>query len=306
MVGVILCSKARFFSAASTLSMSAISRSAARVSCTLRQVSSTSEEVMPWCTKRASGPTISARWVRKAMTSCLVSRSISSIRATSKMASPGLGPDGLGGFLRDYAEFRQRVRRMRLDLEPDLEARLRPPRWRPFPGGYSGGSSRAPKQRRRGARGDFRPNRFFTPRFNRSRRRETTRKGGGVENLADGPQPSRRRPRLQVGQPALDRKADKLRVGSHAGLGLDEIVIVLNGLHAEIEVCGDLLLGRAGSQLPQDFDLPLSQLIERSIATGPGFPSASTWAMSSLIARSPRATARIAWISAAGSLPLVT
>ena len=31
MVGVILCSKARFFSAASTLSMSAISRSAARV-----------------------------------------------------------------------------------------------------------------------------------------------------------------------------------------------------------------------------------------------------------------------------------
>jgi hypothetical protein len=86
MVGVILCSKARFFSAASTLSTSEISRSAARVSWTLKQVSSTSEEVMPWWTNRASGPTISARWVRKAMTSCLVSRSISSIRATSKVA----------------------------------------------------------------------------------------------------------------------------------------------------------------------------------------------------------------------------
>ncbi len=90
MVGVILCSKARFFSAARTLSISDINRSAARVSCTLRQVSSTSEEVMPWWTKRASGPTISARWVRKAMTSCLVSRSISSIRATSKVASLAL------------------------------------------------------------------------------------------------------------------------------------------------------------------------------------------------------------------------
>ena len=37
--------------------------------------------------KRASGPTISARCVRKAMTSCLVSRSISSMRATSNVAA---------------------------------------------------------------------------------------------------------------------------------------------------------------------------------------------------------------------------
>ena len=58
----------------------------ARTSCTLKQVSSTSDEVMPWCTKRASGPTISARCVRKAMTSCFTSRSISSMRATSKTA----------------------------------------------------------------------------------------------------------------------------------------------------------------------------------------------------------------------------
>ncbi len=85
MVGVILCSKARFFSAANTRSISSTRMSAARVSCTLKQVSSTSEEVMPWCTKRASGPTISARWVVKARTSCLVSRSISSIRSMSKV-----------------------------------------------------------------------------------------------------------------------------------------------------------------------------------------------------------------------------
>ena len=48
------------------------------------------DKVLAALKKRASGPTISARWVRKAMTSCLVSRSISSIRATSKVASPAL------------------------------------------------------------------------------------------------------------------------------------------------------------------------------------------------------------------------
>ena len=39
----------------------------------------------------------------------------------------GLGPDRPCGFLRDDPQFRQRVSRMRLDLEPDLEARLRLP-----------------------------------------------------------------------------------------------------------------------------------------------------------------------------------
>ena len=47
MVGVILCSNARRLSAASSLSTSAIRMSAARTSCTLKQVSSTSDEVMP-------------------------------------------------------------------------------------------------------------------------------------------------------------------------------------------------------------------------------------------------------------------
>src|SRR3954451_21328062 len=39
----------------------------------------------------------------------------------------GLGPDRFCGFLWNYPEFRQRVRRVRLDLEPDLETRLRLP-----------------------------------------------------------------------------------------------------------------------------------------------------------------------------------
>ena len=51
---------------------------------------------------------------------------------------PGLGPDRLGGFLRDHAEFRQRVRRMRLDLEPDLEAGLGLPDGGHFRAGIAG------------------------------------------------------------------------------------------------------------------------------------------------------------------------
>src|SRR2546421_9993891 len=50
----------------------------------------------------------------------------------------GLGPDGLGGLLGDYAEFGQRVRRMRLDLEPDLETRLRLPDGGHFRAGIAG------------------------------------------------------------------------------------------------------------------------------------------------------------------------
>jgi hypothetical protein len=94
---------------------------AARTSCTLKQVSSTSDDVMPWWTKRASGPTCSARWVRKAMTSCFVTRSISSMRATSNTARRPRSQIRSGGLLRHDTEFRERRRRMRLDLEPDAE-----------------------------------------------------------------------------------------------------------------------------------------------------------------------------------------
>jgi len=48
---------------------------------------------------------------------------------------PGLGPDRLRGRFRNDAEFRQRIRRMRLDLEPYLEIASAPPRSRPFPDG---------------------------------------------------------------------------------------------------------------------------------------------------------------------------
>jgi hypothetical protein len=41
---------------------------------------------------------------------------------------------------------------------------------------------------------------------------------------------------LQVSQSALGGKADQLGVGSHPGLGLDEIVIILDCLDAEIEI----------------------------------------------------------------------
>ena len=54
-VGVYLCSTARRFSAASTRSRSATRRSAASFSCTARQVSSTSLDVMPWWTKARLG-----------------------------------------------------------------------------------------------------------------------------------------------------------------------------------------------------------------------------------------------------------
>ena len=50
----------------------------------------------------------------------------------------GLGPDGLGGLLRDDAELGQRISGMRLDLEPDLEARLRLPDGGHFRAGIAG------------------------------------------------------------------------------------------------------------------------------------------------------------------------
>ena len=68
----------------------------------------------------------------------------------------GLGPDRLRGFVRDCADFRQRVSRMRLDLEPDLEAGLRLPDGGHFRAGIAGNHRRAP--------GEL----FFTPRFSRA------------------------------------------------------------------------------------------------------------------------------------------
>ena len=124
MVGVILCSKARRLSAASSASTSAMRMSLARLSCTARQVSSTSELVSPRWTNRASGPMNSARWVRNAITSCLVTFSISSIRADVEFRLPPLVPDRLRRRFRDHADLGHRLAGVSLDLEPDAKARL--------------------------------------------------------------------------------------------------------------------------------------------------------------------------------------
>ena len=77
------CSKARVFTAAIARSTPARSRSAASRRIIPSEVSSTSEEVIPKCSHRAAGPMRSSMKVRKAMTSCRVVRSISSMRAAS-------------------------------------------------------------------------------------------------------------------------------------------------------------------------------------------------------------------------------
>ena len=98
--------------------------SEAFTNCTARQVSSTSLEVMPWCMNRASSPTFSATLVRKAITSCFTSRSISSIRATSNLPFAQIASAASFG---NNAQFCQCIRRMRLNFKPDLEFRFRFP-----------------------------------------------------------------------------------------------------------------------------------------------------------------------------------
>jgi hypothetical protein len=54
--------------------------------CSAWAVSTTSDEVSPKCSQRAAGPTFSATAVVKAITSCCVVLSISSMRAMSNAA----------------------------------------------------------------------------------------------------------------------------------------------------------------------------------------------------------------------------
>ncbi len=124
--------------------MSASRRSAARTSWMLKQVSRMSEEVSPWWTKRASGPTISARWVRKAMTSCLVSRldGVDAGDVEGRLAA--LAPDGLRGRLRHAC----RSRPWRRGRAPRSRTRcgtwFRATRWPPFRGANSAESCARP------------------------------------------------------------------------------------------------------------------------------------------------------------------
>jgi hypothetical protein len=118
MVGVILCSKARFLSAARTLSTSDISKSAARVSClgadNFRQMREESDDVVLGFALDLVNP------------------------SDIENDIAGLGPDHLRSLSRNHAEVCQRIRRMRLDLEPDFEARLRLPDGGHFRAGVAG------------------------------------------------------------------------------------------------------------------------------------------------------------------------
>ncbi len=94
--------------------------SAARTSWMFSVVSSTSDEVMPWWTKRESGPMNSARCVRKAMTSCLVTPRFRRCgRRRIRRGHPF--PRWCGRIPSDHAEIGERVAGMGLDLEPDPE-----------------------------------------------------------------------------------------------------------------------------------------------------------------------------------------
>ena len=75
-----LCLIAIFFIALSNRSISFKIRVDDLLSCTLKAVSKTSDEVSPWCKNLAGGPAYSATLVKNAITSCFTSRSILSIR----------------------------------------------------------------------------------------------------------------------------------------------------------------------------------------------------------------------------------
>ena len=85
-IGVSLCARACSAAAARTSSTPRISRSQVAAICTASVVSSTSEEVSPWCIQRAAGPTESATFSRKAITSWLVRFSISKISGRENFA----------------------------------------------------------------------------------------------------------------------------------------------------------------------------------------------------------------------------
>jgi hypothetical protein len=82
-IGVFLCSNARASTAFSTRSTPPMINVIASRRIKASEVSSTSLDVMPQCSQRASGPMRSSMNVRKAITSCLVVFSISSIFVTS-------------------------------------------------------------------------------------------------------------------------------------------------------------------------------------------------------------------------------
>ena len=123
-IGVWRCSSARARMASPSLASPSRIRSHASRIWSAWAVSMTSDEVRPKWSQRASSPTFSATAVVKAMTSCLVFASISSMRAMSN--APRSRIAARRG-RRDDAGLGHRLGRRDLDLQPALEAPLLAP-----------------------------------------------------------------------------------------------------------------------------------------------------------------------------------
>ena len=98
-IGVWRCSSARARMASPSFDSPSRIRSHASRICSACAVSMTSDEVRPKCSQRASSPTRSATAVVKAMTSCFVFASISSMRAMSNPPRSRIAPAAAAGMI---------------------------------------------------------------------------------------------------------------------------------------------------------------------------------------------------------------
>ena len=124
--------------------------SAARTSWTLKQVSSTSDEVMPWMHEARFGPDDLGEMGEEG-DDVVLDLGLDRVDARDvEFGVLALGPDGLGGFLRDHAELGHGVGGVGLDLEPDAESGLRLPDRRHLGAGIAGDHAASPRASARG------------------------------------------------------------------------------------------------------------------------------------------------------------
>ena len=99
------------------------------------------------------------------------------------------------------------------------------------------------------------------------RARRALTPGGGDRD----PRRAFRRRRAQAGleQVALERVADELRALGHPQLLLDVGAVRLDRADAEVELVGDLAVGVAERDQPQDLDLALGEVVRRARAARP-------------------------------------